>query len=393
MKLNPLQTASLARDVYALTNYETLDGAYLFLNNTYKDAFAFTTNNLLKGKTGGPGPIKCQTAFGFKLIGKGKFDGHVFILFRGTQYLADWLTNINAIATRSACGELVHDGFNQAFLSMKPQLASFLGTIPKGKIKAIHCIGHSLGGAIATICAEWIAKSYGYKPFLYTYGSPRVGLQGFAEQCTKRLHAEKIFRVYHKTDVVPVIPTWPYYHTPYRGTDYYLNSPGILPGAQYHGMKEYVASVNRIGNDWGLLAAHKKEINTDASIARWLEDESFVTISVKTLDMLADALMFVLRKSVVGGLRSIEGAFTSSSTLIDKIAYVLSASIEIAKDISMWVLFLIQKMVYLLGNPKKIDASMLSREYIRNVLMSLQHKLNTYAKEALNQALVQGRAI
>ena len=174
--ISPSISASLARDVYALTDIDTLDEAYFSLGNAYRNLFSFSDANLLKGKSGGPGMMKCRTAFGFNLVGKGPFDGQLFVLFRGTHYLADWLTNVNATVSRSACGELVHDGFNQSFLSMKSQLISFFNTIPKQNIKAVHCIGHSLGGALATICADWVAKSYGYKPYLYTYGSPRVGL-------------------------------------------------------------------------------------------------------------------------------------------------------------------------------------------------------------------------
>lgn len=154
MELSPLQSASLAQDIYALTQYNSLEESLIFLNNKYRDAFTFDTNNLLKGKTGGPGIIKCQTAFGFTLIGKGRFEDHIFLLFRGTRYLADWLTNGNTTVSRSACGQPVHDGFNQSFISMRPQLTQFMNALPKGKVPSVHCIGHSLGGALATLCAN-----------------------------------------------------------------------------------------------------------------------------------------------------------------------------------------------------------------------------------------------
>lgn len=38
MNLTPLQSASLAKDVYALTEYGKLDEAYLFLSAKYKDS-------------------------------------------------------------------------------------------------------------------------------------------------------------------------------------------------------------------------------------------------------------------------------------------------------------------------------------------------------------------
>lgn len=234
VELSPADAARLARDVYALTNLDTVRDAIRLLNSTYNNTFAFDTNNLLKGKTGGPGIIKCQTAFGFTLIGKGRFEDHIFLLFRGTRYLADWLTNGNTTVSRSACGQPVHDGFNQSFISMRPQLTEFMNALPKGKVPSVHCIGHSLGGALATLCADWVVKSYSIRPYLYTFGSPRAGLMGFADQCTSSVGKTNIYRVYRDADIVPMIPTWPFIHTPSRGQDYCLSSKGSILNIANH---------------------------------------------------------------------------------------------------------------------------------------------------------------
>lgn len=178
LSLPPSFSARLARDVYALTNQPSLELAYRQLNADYQGLFSFSSNDLLKGKTGGPGLIKCRTGFGFTLVGQGRLQGHVFFLFRGTQYLADWLTNFNITVSRSSYGQPAHDGFNLAFRSMKPKLQEF---IKHAEGATVHCIGHSLGGALATLCAEWLVSSCSIKPYLYTFGSPRVGLQGFAD--------------------------------------------------------------------------------------------------------------------------------------------------------------------------------------------------------------------
>ncbi len=393
MERTPLQTSSLARDVYALTDIDTLEEAYRILNTNYKGAFEFSSNDLVKGRTGGPGLIKCRTAFGFTLIGKGKYEGEYFIIFRGTQYLADWLTNLNVLVSRSACGEPVHDGFNQAFMSMKPQITNFMNALPKGKIKAIHCIGHSLGGAIATICAEWITKTYGYKPYLYTFGSPRVGLIGFADMCTKRVGVNKIFRVYHKTDIVPFIPTWPFYHTPSFGLDYYLYSPGNIPWATYHNMGKYVESISKIGDSWKLLAAHRHEKHSEASIINWLKHNTVTGLSITALELLNEAVLFVLKKCMKGAGWILSDGFSTTFTLLDKIAYILHSSIDISKKISEWVVHLIRRMLQILGYGHIVEAGDLSREYIRDVFIKIQHKVNAYAKDALSQTLVKGRAI
>lgn len=248
MELSPLQSSSLARDVYALTKYRKLEDAFFFLNQNYNNSFDFEQKDLLKGKTGGPGMIKCRTAFGFTLIGKNKYQGQAFILFRGTQYLADWLTNLNVMTSKSCYHQAVHDGFNQAFKSMKPQLIQFVSALRKHNVTTIHCVGHSLGGALATLCGEWIKFSQGIKPYIYTYGSPRVGLQGFSHMCTTSIGSERIYRVYHKTDVVPYIPIWPFVHTPDSGTEYYLFSPGLIPGRILTGTALQARRLFRVNN-------------------------------------------------------------------------------------------------------------------------------------------------
>jgi thioesterase domain-containing protein len=46
----------------------------------------------------------------------------------------------------------VHIGFNQTFNNMLPEIKDFLkNNKPEGQI---HCIGHSLGGPVASLAAD-----------------------------------------------------------------------------------------------------------------------------------------------------------------------------------------------------------------------------------------------
>lgn len=390
-RLTPRLSASLADGVYALTKKESIDAAIKDLNVLFKDVAGFSDETMLKAKTGGPWVIKCRTAFGFTLVGKGKYTGQAFILFRGTQYLADWLTNLNINVSRGASGQPVHDGFNLSFKTMEPQLKEFMGALSKNKITQIHCIGHSLGGALATICADWIRSAYKIKPYLYTFGSPRVGLIGFADCCTRNIGADRIFRAYHKTDIVPCIPTWPFIHTPNSGKDYYLPSPGILPWATYHDMEKYIESVT--GKDWPALAALKTEKRTEAGIVQWLKSSSPVGLSITALDWLNEALVYVLKKCLNGAAWAISNDMGTSFTLMDQLAYVLKKSIDISENVSSLVLHLIRKIMEILGMRLTLKAADLTREFIRNIFLRLQAKANAYAKSALSEVMVKGRAI
>jgi len=390
-ELIPRLAASLAEGVYGLTKNETIDGAIKDLNILFKDVASFSDDTMLKAKTGGPWFIKCRTAFGFTLIGKGKYSGEAFILFRGTQYLADWLTNLNVGVSRSASGQSVHDGFNLTFKTMEPQLRQFMGTMLKNKITKIHCIGHSLGGALATICADWICSSYKIKPYLYTFGSPRVGLMEFADYCTANIGAERIFRAYHKTDIVPCIPAWPFIHTPNSGTDYYLPSPGVIPWSTYHEMRTYTDSVK--GKDWLMLSALGAEKKTESEIVQWLKSSSPVGLTITAMDRLNQALVYVLKKCLNGTVSFFSGAMGTSFTLMDQLAYVLKKGIDISENVSSLILHLIRKIMEILGMKRTLKAVDLSREFIRNVFLQLQAKTNNYARAALSEVMVKGRAI
>lgn len=390
-RLDPTLSSALADTVYALTRRENLTDAITSVKDRFQEILTVSDTSLLKGKTGGPGFVKCRTAFGFVLMGKGRFEGHAFFLFRGTQYAADWLTNLNAGVSRSPSGFSIHDGFHMAFKSMKPQLSEYMAEISKKKINHIHCIGHSLGGGIATICADWIRASYKRKPYLYTYGSPRVGTEPFAAHLTQQLGGERVFRVYHSTDVVPCLPTWPYSHVPFQAKDYWIYSPGIFPSAEYHAANLYVDSVT--GKSWSALSNLKHEHQSEFSILRWLRSQTIASFTTNTLNWLNGALTYVLEKCFNGAKWIISTSFNTTFTLVDKLAFILSRPDIVIGKVSELVMLLVTKMLQAIGMFHKVKKEQLNREFIRFVFLRLQQKMNDHAKAALGKVLVDGRQI
>ncbi len=388
--LNATITSALARDVYKIVDSGSLALTIRQLNSDYKGSFNFNQQNLIKGKTGGPGIIKCRTAFGFTLIGQGQFKGHAFILFRGTKFLADWLTNLNAGVSSSACGQPVHDGFNTTFNTMKPKLQAFMNYARSENVHSIHCIGHSLGGAIATICASWIAKSYS-TPYLYTFGSPRVGLMGFASSCTQRLGQNRMFRAYHRTDLVPFLPCWPFIHTPNIGRDYYLPSPGMIPSGTYHSMDRYIESVQN--RSWKRIGS-SPAVRSNSAIENWLKQNTAVAFTLSSIEWLSDAIVYVLKKCANKVGWGISNTFGSALTLMDQMAYILKKGIDLTQSISTWVVQLLNKIMSMLGyNQSTVYAMEYSHVMIRSLFMRLQNRLMTHANQALSQVLVNGRNI
>lgn len=373
-RISATLSSSLSRDVYTIAKAASAKTAKLTLKQNYGNDVVLLENSIFNGRTGGPAGIKISTAFGCVLLGNGtRNKGEAYIVFRGTKLLADWLSNFNIAPARSSVGYLVHDGFNTAFNSMKPQLDDLVKAAKKQGAKTFHCVGHSLGGALATLCANWLQSSV--STYLYTYGSPRVGLFDFSEYLTNQMTTKRIYRVFHKTDVVPKIPTWPYVHIPQAGMDYWLYSPGLLPGAKYHDMEEYCSSVK--GKSWGVLAGNRQAHKSDICIQNWLLQKAKAVFSIDTLYWLECALVYILKKlsvNISGGERF---------TVMDHLAYVLAKGINLAEHLSCWVKYFIRKVMEVLGLRPSPNETIFSKSFIRDLLNRLQRKVYQAVDSAL----------
>ena len=251
-----------------------------------------------------------------------------------------------------------------------------MGLVKQAKAQGVttfHCIGHSLGGALATLCANWLKKAY--STYLYTYGSPRVGLHDFSTYLTIQMTTKRICRVFHKTDVVPMIPTWPYVHIPDSGTDYWLYSPGILPGAKYHDMDEYCLSTR--GKAWNTLAGNRQAHKSDLSIQQWLMQKTRATFSMDTLQWLQSAIVFVVKK-----VSSAAGSY-EKFTVLDHLAYVLAKGINLAEKLSRWVKYFIHKVMEVLGLKPSPHETIFSKSFIRDLLGRLERKVYQSVDSAL----------
>lgn len=224
--LTPKLASELAQSVYALRK-ASLNNMFFGTPDIRK---SFICHTRAIGKTGGYFFNK-QTGFAVLGTGKGPYSGDAIIAIRGTAMTSghDWGTNFQIGISGLSNGQSVHSGFSRAFDSLRPQFERFLTDWRRNSngLGTVHCVGHSLGGALATLTADWIAGSkLASKVNLYTFGAPRVGLLGFALANTGRI--SHIYRSTHGADPVPKVPLWPFIHSPYKGVEYRLdNSQGI----------------------------------------------------------------------------------------------------------------------------------------------------------------------
>ena len=143
------------------------------------------------------------------LQGYDKETHSIFIAFRGSSNIQNWIDNIqvNQISPYNDTTIRVEKGFYKAYNQIKPELLDNLADLTtKYKTRDIFITGHSLGGSMATLMAYDILTLYlhYHVKYLITFGSPRTGNPPFAESFNS--YHPISYRVTHANDIVPHVP-------------------------------------------------------------------------------------------------------------------------------------------------------------------------------------------
>ncbi|CAH0041684.1 unnamed protein product [Clonostachys rhizophaga] len=129
----------------------------------------------------------------------------IVVVFRPTISDENWTTNCNytTIPSDVVEGGMVHGGFHYAWSEISVGI-----TASVTKLHSIHptftivTVGHSLGGALASVAAADLI-ALGPPVEIYTYGAPRVGndeLSSFISATTT------VSRVTNNWDPIPLVP-------------------------------------------------------------------------------------------------------------------------------------------------------------------------------------------
>jgi triacylglycerol lipase len=346
-----------------------------------------SSNAHLKAEVGGRVVLNVKDGFGVCAHGGNGYENEIFLIFRGTTTAnrkADILTDARIGITSNSAGLPVHTGFYHCFTSMLPDIKRFFSE-NEGSVKAVHCIGHSLGGAVASLAADWIARNLKLPAKLYTFGSPRVGTDWFANSTTSTLRKENMHRIYHRTDPVTMIPLYPFMHAPYSGEGHYIYSAQPLTSGAAHKIANYADSVKK--KTWEQLCdVPEQPYSIEVAIEGWLKSKSPVNSSSATFWRWIDsALIYVLKKIAMSAIMSLQAVFIGAFTLADKIAYILAKGINLAENISVWVELLMRKIMQALGMKVAENKKELTKSLIRQVLVRLTEKANQDAQNALKK--------
>lgn len=139
---------------------------------------------------------------------------------------------------------LVHEGFQTAYIdNLSEKIRSWLERkCYECKTKlTVRCTGHSLGGALATLCAFDLATDDRWTlDELVTVGAPRIGNGDFKRLFQNRTRGLRIYRFCHYHDLVPKFLSR-YEHICEPTT---LSTMQLNP-IEAHKMQEYIQSLNQ----------------------------------------------------------------------------------------------------------------------------------------------------
>jgi len=132
----------------------------------------------------------------------------IVVAFRGSREPLDFLTDVKFRKVESELiGGRVHRGFLRAFESVEVEVIHLVQSLRRRLDQPLFLTGHSLGAALATLAAPALARIHEALPFVYTFGSPRVGDGAFAEQFDELL-GPRAFRFVNNEDPVPRLPAF-----------------------------------------------------------------------------------------------------------------------------------------------------------------------------------------
>ncbi|TMP16873.1 lipase [Pseudoalteromonas sp. S2721] len=384
--LSPIICAELATLSYQIKEISGLSGYKLQTSKALDSFFSFDlSKGPVKGISGGAMAHASGHQTGFVLVGKGTsptgrmnpFKNDLVLAIRGTASLYDVSTDLRANLTVFEGGHSVHAGFNSVFETLKLQLAPVIKELKP--LATVHCVGHSLGGAIASLVADWAKRCFNVNVKLYTFGAPKVGLTNFALSTTNTLEPHNIYRCVNGGDIVPMVPFWPFMQAPYNAPEYRMDSTQlIIPW--HHVMKFYTRNSQK--QTWESINK-RVTFNPFNRVVLSASHAVQVQPSIYWMNRLSEALMTVLRQAKLGCLNALQNGVANGLSLYDRIAVILANNQFHTVDLSGPINGLLACMLAFAGYAKaKIKE--LTVEFIKWVFEQTLKMVNKVAQRALS---------
>ncbi|MEO7145766.1 MAG: lipase family protein [Bryobacteraceae bacterium] len=190
-------------------------------------------------------------SYNFGIVAWNAAAGTALVAFRGTQTLADWLDDFDAVALpyKAVPGAgFVHLGFQLVYEHVRGSLPALILNGCPG-CKRVLVTGHSLGGALAVLSALDLATNIPPRivPELYTFAGPRTGAPDFA--AAFNAHISTCYRVVNvieltPLDIVPNVPLPPLYE--HVGSSVTVHGGFTLDEKAAHALTSYAIGLRRL---------------------------------------------------------------------------------------------------------------------------------------------------
>ena len=215
--------------------------------------------------------------------------GHIVVAFRGTQVheIEDILADLKYQHVPFGIGE-VHEGFNGALLEVYQEVFDTIFDMQLNYEKVSYT-GHSLGGALATLCSLKIQYQCAIKDVeVVTFGSPRVGCDLFMKAFNQTLKG-KCIRVVNDEDIVPKLPTNSFMNYAHVDDLYFL--------CDKHTFKKVPSYTPYIDNLCEYVKDRCGAVTTDERIAfrEYLKIQAKELVTYHSIDSYIDSLEKVIK--------------------------------------------------------------------------------------------------
>jgi triacylglycerol lipase len=338
--------------------------------------------------TSGMFQINLLSGFGFVAEGIAGRQGELILVTRGTNFehnKHDLATDANIGFAIGPRGHIVHRGFLKTFLGYRDQLVNFITDgRRRNHIRTIHCMGHSLGGALANLNASAL-RSAGFDVHLYTIGCPRVGIFGFAYDTTKIISADKICRVINPCDPVPMVPVFPFIHAS-RGESEFLIKASDKIGIDQHLLSSGYARMSSFIAWSDFIAPNPLDVTNQGELGSELEKVGGGTMfSGTALGIISNAMTQLLKLAGLVTLSSMQTSLGLTFTVVDMIAEALAKAAHSSVMVTEQVTSIVHGLLGFLGRAF-IEVKDLTFSFLRWVLGLFAQEMNSRAALAMDRA-------
>jgi len=169
----------------------------------------------------------------------------ITVAFRGTASVRDWIEDCEfrmqtLTWEQNNISAEVHDGFLKCLDSVLQDVTHQVNSCLQAASRPVFITGHSLGGALAILCALEMYRQKVPIAAVYTFGQPRVCNRIFQNLYDAVLF-EETFRVVNQNDIVP-------------------RTPGVLMGYHHCGQEIFLP----VGGGWSVNPSTWSKLLSDA---------------------------------------------------------------------------------------------------------------------------------